>query len=384
MTTGQTLIVATEADGSGMGRFAVELANALEGAGHAVTVVARAQPYPLHVARPITIAPPTAPGGWRKLLQLARLSLAIAGQVYREAGPGAPLLLIHLAPTVPASLAPIVAARLQRARIVLSLHDFYPHTPRFPAVLRWLERWLYRAAYRACHLVITNNAAQSQRLIAEARLPASRVVTLFHGPFVLPPLGQGDSRAGLRLLIFGSLRPNKRVLESICALRQLRAAGVPVSLRIAGAPRREDAGYWARCLGEIPAGDPGFDIQPRFIADDDLAIVLCGVDALLCPYADFDSQSGVAVMGVSNGLPLIATAAAQVAHVDLGAAPWPQVAACADAAAIAAAVRGFMAIPAPARRTFAAGLQRQFLAVAGWPTLAGQYSQAMQLREFWR
>jgi glycosyltransferase involved in cell wall biosynthesis len=167
-------------------------------------------------------------------------------------------------------------------------------------------------------------------------------------------------------------------------VRQLRGEGCQVSLRIAGAPRREDAAYWARCCAEIPYGDPGFDIQPRFIADDELAEVLSGADAMLCPYAGFDSQSGVAVMGVSNGLPVIATAAARVGHVDLAAAPWPQVADIADAEAIAEAVRGFIAIPAAARQAFAAELQSRFLAAAGWETLAARYVEAMRELELWR
>ena len=375
--------MATEADGSGMGRFAVELANALQAAGHPVTMIARAQPYPLHTAQQVTIAPLTARGGWRKLLELARQSLAVAAAVWREAGPGRPLLLIHIAATVPISLAPIIAARLKRARIVLSLHDFYPHTPRFPSLLRGLERWLYRAAYRRCDLIITNNAAQSLRLTAEAKVPARRLRTLFHGPFVVAGLTPSDAGPELRLLVLGSLRPNKRLLETIRAVRLMRADGVKVSLRIAGATRREDADYWARCRSEIPAGDRGFDIHARFFADDELAGVLSGVDAVLCPYAGFDSQSGVAVTGVSNGIPVIATAAAQVAQVDLTAAPWPQVADIADAGAIVEAVRGFMAIPAADRQVFAAQLQRRFLAAAGWETLAGRYGAAMREMAFW-
>ncbi len=378
------MIIATEASGSGLGRFAVELANALDAAGHPVTMVTPAQPYPLGAVRLVTIAVPAAKAGRRKLLELARQSLALAAAVLREAGPDRPVLLIHIAPTLPVSLAPIVAARLKRARIALSLHDFYPHAAHFPAALRGVERWLYRAAYRRCDLIITNNAAQSQRLMIEAKVPARRVRTLFHGPFVVTGLVPNEPRAELRLLVFGSLRPNKRVFETICAVRQLRADGAKVTLRIAGAPRREDAAYWERCRAEIPAGDPGFDIRPRFIADDELPGVLSGVDAMLCPYAGFDSQSGVAVTGVSNGVPVIATAAARVAHVDLAAAPWPPVAQAADAAAIARAVRDFMSVPAPARQAFAAELQRQFLAVAGWQTLAGHYGTAMRELEFWR
>lgn len=379
----QPLLIATEADGSGMGRFAVELANALQAAGLAVTMVARAQPHPLHVARQATIAPLAAHPGWRKHLALARQSLAIAAAIWRGAGPARPVLLIHIAATVPVSLAPIVAARLRRARIALSLHDFYPHTLRFPVALQGLERWLYRAAYRRCDLIITNNAAQSGRVTAEAKVPDRRVRTLFHGPFLIAGLTQPEPGAELRLLILGSPRPNKHVLEAIMAVRQLRTAGASVSLRVAGAPRREDAAYWARCAAAIPRGDPGFDIQPRYFGDDELAGVFAGVDAVLCAYAGFDSQSGVAVTAVSNGVPLIATGVVQVAQVDLAAAPWPQVAAAADADAIARAIRGFIAIPPAARLAFAASLQREFLAAAGWDVLARAYRQAMYDLAFW-
>ncbi len=378
------LIVATEADGSGMGRFAVELANALQAAGHDVTLLARPQPYRLQGVRQVAIAPPAARAGWRKRLGLARQSLAMARSVWRAARPEQPLLLIHIAPTLPISLAPIVAARLRRARIALSLHDFYPHTQRFFPALHGLERWLYRMAYRQCDLIITNNIAQSQRVINEAGVPVARVRALFHGPFVLAGLTPPAPRKELRLLVFGSLRPNKQVLESICAVRRLRGEGVCVSLRIAGSPRREDAAYWARCRAEIPTGEAGFDIQARAFADDELVAVLSGVDAMLCPYAGFDSQSGVAVTGVSNAVPVIATAAVQVAHVDLGAAPWPQIAPIADAAAIAGAVREFTKVSAAARLEWAAQLRRRFLAAAGWDVLAGCYGQAMRELEFWR
>ena len=383
MTRTEPLIVVTQAAGSGLGRFAVELANAMAANGHPVTMVAPAQPYRLHDVRQVPVNAPAARGKWRKLAGLAHQSLAIAAVVLREAGPGNPVLLVHLAPSLPVSLAPIVAARLKRARITLSLHDFYPHSPHFPAALQRLERWLYRAAYRQCDLIVTNTPEQGQRLVMEAKVPARRVLGLFHGPFVVTGLQLDKPRPGLRLLIFGSLRPNKRVLEAIRAVRRLRSEGCAVSLRIAGAPRREDAAYWARCCAEIPPGDPGFDVCARFIADDELAGVLSGVDALLCAYAGFDSQSGVAVTGVSNGVPIIATAAAQVAHVDLAAAPWPQVAPAATEAAIATAVQGFIAIPAPGRRAFAADLQQQFLAAAGWSTLAARYSAAMRELAFW-
>ena len=381
--TRKRLLVATEADGSGLGRFAVELANALETAGQPVTFVARAQPGALQVTARITVPPLAAGSGWRKWLALTRQSLSIAGAVWRDAGPACPLLLIHIAPTVPVSLAPMLAARLRGARIALSLHDFYPHTPRFPGVLRGLERWLYRMAYRRCDLIVTNTAAQTGRLVSEAKIAPNRVRTLYHGPFILPPLAPNDDSPDLRLLVFGSLRPNKRVLEAIRAVVLLRAQGFPIRLRIAGAARREDGDYWPRCLAELPAGDPAFDVQARFIAEAELADMLSGIDALLCPYAGFDSQSGVVITGVSNAVPVIGTAAAGAGPVDLAGAPWPLVSERADAVAIAEAIRAFMSVPTAARRAFATDCQRRFLATAGWDNLAANYIAAMRELLFW-
>jgi glycogen(starch) synthase len=383
VTLPRQFLIATEAAGFGLGRFAVELANALEAAGASVTMAARLQPYRLHISRHLIIMPPTAQRGWRKLIQLARQSLAIAAAVLRHAGPGQPLLLIHIAPTLPVSLAPIFAAKLRRAPIALSLHDFYPHTPRFPPGLQRLERWLYRMAYRRCDLLLTNTAAQSRRLIAEAGLPANRVRTLFHGPFVLTGLAPPKAANGLLLLVFGSLRPNKRVREAIQAVRLLRAEGLAVSLRIAGAPRREDAAYWALCRQDIPADDPGFDVQASFVADDQLARIFSGVDAMLCPYAGFDSQSGVAVTAVSNAIPVIGTAAARAPHVDLSSALAATCGQGADATAIAEALRGFLGVPQSDRLAFAAEMQARFLAAGSWDRLAADYMAAMHERDLW-
>jgi glycosyltransferase involved in cell wall biosynthesis len=381
MSGRQPLLVVTEAHGSGLGRFSVDLANALEVVGCEVTLIAPPQPQSLRVTRTVLLAGPVDKSRIRKIIALAQSSIGVAGHILRRAGPGQPVLLIHLQPTLPISLAPIIAAKLARAKIIFSLHDFYPHTLRFPAKLQALERWLYRWAYRRFDLIATNNAEQTRRLIADAGVATDRVRTLFHGPFtvenLVPP---DDHQAPLRLLVFGSLRPNKQIRESIRAINHLRQQGLAVELRIAGAPRREDILYWQDCLAEIHDSTGGFDVQARFVADVELAQVLSGVDAMLCPYMEFDSQSGVAVTAVSNAIPVIATDNVSVDGVDFDGLPWQRVAEPADSAAIARAIVSFAAIPRPERMQRAREIQAGFLAAAGWTRLAELYVQAMHER----
>lgn len=376
------LMLVTESSGSGMGRFTVELANAIQRAGVAVQVVAPPQQHGFQVAAHEVLAPPTSRHRIAKLANLARLSAQLAGAIMRRGGRSRPVLMVHLAPSLPASLLPIAAARLRGARIALNLHDFYPHTLRFPVRLRGLERALYRWAYRRFDLVLTTTDEQARRLVVNG-VPADRIAALYHGVFTVPGIAPPDAASPTRLLVFGSLRPNKRVLESIRAVRQLRESGFDVELRIAGAPRREDADYWRDCLAALPGDGVGFDVQARFIDEAELPKIYSGIDAFLCPYADFDSQSGVSMTAVSNGIPVIGTAAARAANLPAGGEGWTTVADGAEISAIADAITAFLQLPRDRRRADAAVSRARIEEVAGWPRLGRLYAEAMTDRGFW-
>lgn len=381
MSTPELMLV-TESSGSGMGRFTVELANAIQLAGVMVRVVAPPQQHEFQVTAQQILAPPTSRRRIAKLANLARLSAQLAGAIVRRGGRNRPVLMVHLAPSLPASLLPIAAARLRGARIALNLHDFYPHTLRFPTRLRGFERALYRWAYRRFDLVLTTTDEQARRLAATG-VPVDRIAALYHGVFTVPGIAAPEPSSPTRLLVFGSLRPNKRVLESIRAVRQLREAGVDVELRIAGAPRREDTNYWRDCLAALPDDGVGFDVQARFIDEAELPAIYSGVDAFLCPYADFDSQSGVSMTAVSNGIPVIGTAAARAASLPAGGEGWTMVADVADVSAIADAVIGFLEVSRDRRSADAALARARIEEVAGWPRLGRLYAEAMTDRGFW-
>lgn len=379
----KSLLVVTESMGSGMGRFTIELANAIQQAGVEVHLVCPKQAQEPQVATVKNVTVPATRTRFAKFANLARLSLVVAGEVWARANRTLPVLMVHLAPSLPVSLAPVLAAKARGARLALSLHDFYPHTLRFPPRLHWLERALYRWAYRRFDVILTTTAEQTLRLQAEAGYPAERIGSLYHGVFTVPGVSPPSTEPDTTLLVFGSLRPNKRVLESIEAVRSLRESGVPVRLRIAGSPRREDADYWSRCLAALPEDRDGFDVNARFIADDELAEMYSGVDAFLCPYADFDSQSGVAMTAVSNGIPVIGTAAAKAVSLEVAGESWSLIASNPDAADVADAIRSFMAVPRAKRQAGAALVKADIQRSASWQRLGAMYLEKMNSMGFW-
>jgi glycosyltransferase involved in cell wall biosynthesis len=378
------LVVATLAKGSGMGRFSVELANAIEQAGAEVLFIAPEQEHRLAVSQVERTIWPTRKRGLLQKIILASVSLDLARRIVRPCGGDAPMLMIAIAPTLPISLVPIIVAKLTRAKIALSLHDFYPHSYRFPKRFAGLERALYRWAYRRFDAIMTNNEQQTRRLVAEAGVPASCIATLYHGVFTVPDIEPAAANDETNLLIFGSLRPNKQVLESIKAVVALRARGVKVRLHIAGAPRREDAAYWQSCLAVLPADDAAFHVEARFIDEAELPRILSGVHAFLCPYSAFDSQSGVSMMAVSNGVPMIATLAARPPSLRETDESWVQVAPEGDVPAISTAIEAFIAMPFTQRLAAAETARGRLQDEAGWPRLARLYLEAMQARGFWK
>lgn len=375
------LIVLTEAVGSGLGRVASHLVQSLSDHGLAVTFVAPPQPYePATAARIVLLSA----RGMRRGKYIALIRSALSGclHVLRLAGPEHPLFIVQLSPTFPVSALPVVAALIKRAPIILNLHDFYQQTLRFPRRLQPLERFLYRLVYRVCTVIVTTTPEQQSRLSNEVGIPAGRMLTFLHPPFTYEGIhGPSSQTPCPTLLVFGSLRKNKRIRESIEAVLRLRGQGMPVELRIAGEPPRVDRDYWLSCKALI-GDNPGFEVRDRFVAEEDVPSVMSGVDALLCPYADFDSQSGVVITAVSNGIPIIGSAAA-LASQGSRVKSWEEIPAPVDAGAIAGAVARFTSIPRSTWRERAETERTRMLATMGWQASTAQMVEQLDGLGLW-
>jgi glycogen synthase len=341
-TSSGALTIFSMAFRSGMGRVVSELVSAGIAHGDRITLIApRLEHEPVAATRLTFPRPPLNSNKWIRAVGRTAAELKGSYLVWKSLKRGGRLLMIDLYPTIPLSMLPIFLAKLKGARIALNLHDFYPHAFRYPAPFRPLEKWLYRFCYRNVDFIAAMKPAQVERLVNEAGVAADRIVTIAHGPLPLDgaiePPADGQP---LSLLVLGSLRRNKCIYETIAAIKLLAGRGVDVRLHIAGAPRPEEADYWARCLQEA-RGVEYIQITASFIEEPDLPRILSGMDAILCPYQDFDSQSGISILAITNAVPLIATRSAVTEELVKAPELWTEVETPVSADTIAAAVVRF-------------------------------------------
>ncbi len=193
--------------------------------------------------------------------------------------------------------------RLSGAQVIFIVHDARPHAWSLPQHFRGLERQAHRLSYLlASHLVVLTDAA-GKALVSEFSISQDRITVIPHGPFQLgrtsPIPGHGE------LLVFGSLRRNKSILEVIEGVTAARRSGIPVKLILAGEPLKQEPGYWQECLEAIRIDPDGFDLRPGFVPDERLPDLIAEADAFVLAYQDFNSQSGVGVLASLAGRPVI-------------------------------------------------------------------------------
>jgi glycosyltransferase involved in cell wall biosynthesis len=109
------------------------------------------------------------------------------------------------------------------------------------------------------------------------------------------------------MLIFGSLRRNKSILEVIEAVLLARRQDPKITLVLAGEPLTQEPGYWEECLAAIARDPQGFDVRAGYFPDEALPDLIATVDCFLLAYENFNSQSGVGVLAALAGRPVIGT-----------------------------------------------------------------------------
>lgn len=364
------LTLYTEAVSAGVGRYTYELAQALIQTGADAQLLAPALPWeedhPFLGKRRVFL--PTPQGKWRpcRIASLIRRAVAGLANAFRI-GRCEPIVFSHLVGVPPFSMLGLWGAKLAGARCALLLHDFYPHQLRFPRLLQPLERFLYRGAYRTFDLVVALTDAQRAQLRAIGVRPDA-IAHIPHGVFPLGGVRSPRADGPLTLLVFGSLRQNKQIQETVRAIQKLRRRQIEVELIIAGSPGREDALYWSDCLDVVRSAPQGIEVLDRFIEEEELAGLLSRVHAFICPYKNFDSQSGVAMLALSNGIPLIATATVGI-PAEMGPA-CQMIAPNADTDDIEAGIRAFQNEGVSQMQVRAADTRDQLLRDRSWIIIA--------------
>ncbi len=203
------------------------------------------------------------------------------------------------------------SARIRGAAVVLTAHDPLPHRWRLARVLRRLECAMMGLEYRLCRAVIAHNCKGCEVLREGFGLSRERVFLVPHGPDTNAPAASPfPAMTEFRLLAFGSIRANKGLHLAIEAVQKLRCIrSFPVRLTIAGslATMAENA-YWQQCKRGIERDPAGFEILEGFVPDDQVAALMARHHAVILPYEEFYSESGVATLSLSHARPILATA----------------------------------------------------------------------------
>lgn len=362
---------------AGTGLFAQELVDGLLAAGAHVTFVSpqtESAAFERPRANLVRIRQPReresdAPAPIRLLASLARIGGGALG-LLRARFTNRTYILSLPDPFVFA-LPMMLLLRLTGARLIFVVHDVLPHAWRLPQRLRALERLGYRAIYAtASDLVVLS---EPSRVMMRRAFPTLRVpVTVIeHGVFLLPRQTILPGRG--QLLCFGTIRRNKGTLAAMAGVVAAARGGVPVRLVIAGEAHWVDPDYADACAAFAATAPDVIDLRVGYVADDALALLFEDSDALLMPYSDFHSQSGVALLAASNGRPVIASAAGGIATlIDEGMAA-AVIAEPVSPDSVGAAVRSFFATPAATWRVRAAEYRAETLRRRAWPAIARDY-----------
>ncbi len=203
----------------------------------------------------------------------------------------------------------LLVAKLCGYKTALLIHDVLPHRMLFPAALRGWERACLRMVYSLADKLVVHHAGAVADLAGLGLAQRDKIAVIPHGLFDLPalPARTPPDDDSLRLLLFGQIRANKNILPSIVAVQALRAEGRNVVLRICGKASARESGYLAACRAAIAARPDGITLEDRFVDESDLPALVGWCDAFLLPYGEFYSQSGVAMLALANGKPIIAS-----------------------------------------------------------------------------
>lgn len=279
-------------------------------------------------------------------------------------------LFNHAGPVSIELFVSFIVRLLMRRSVILVVHDPTPHTWVLPRWARPLEWLVYKVDFSlATHIVCLSKASRTV-LLKEYNLSPDRVTVIPHGsydlgePSPLPRNGQ--------VLVFGFIRPNKLVKESILAVQKYRRDGGQLRLLVVGSSG--PAAYTAECL-ELAKLDPtGTELDIRFIPEEEIPSIIAEVDAVLLPYRDFNSQSGVAVLAGISARPVIGSDAGGIADLfDMGLAG-VKIQGNPSIDAIARALQFFQGRPLDEWEREARAARRVLLQQLGWTVIGSSYA----------
>lgn len=366
----------------GAGLFAQELVQALCGLGRTVIFIApeaeNARFEAFHTVLRRIRTPREATGGSRVQRVFASIWRVLNGAlgVFRARAMTRTFIVTIPDPLI-FSLPILLILKATGAHIIYVVHDPVPHSWRLPRWARRIEQGSYGLAYRLSRALVVLSEPGAQALKTAYPRRSDQIHVIEHGQFrmeypVAPAGGSGN------ILLFGTLRRNKGIMEAIEAVILARATGAPVSLTIAGAPDPTEPDYWQACEHLALRHPEAVHLDIGYVSDDRLRDLIMASDAFLLPYRDFFSQSGVAILALSNARPVIASRSGGLTSFMEHGAPVTTVELPAGPEEIAAALHHFCAVPIAHWNALASTYQDRLAKRLSWPVIGQKYLDLVQ------
>jgi beta-1,4-mannosyltransferase len=200
----------------------------------------------------------------------------------------------------------LLLARVLGFRTVFTAHDL---TATFPLQPYWVDYLGHWAAVNLTNIVLVH-CAPARDAITRLYGRRSGVELITHPNFigVYPDdIRQDKARATLGLqqddkvfLFFGGVRPNKGIDVLIQVFK--RIPGEHLRLIIAGQPQ-PGIGYDS-VISKLAESDPRIILMLRYIADDEVQVLMHGADIVVLPFSRILTSSSV-MLALSFGKPVI-------------------------------------------------------------------------------
>jgi len=209
--------------------------------------------------------------------------------------------------TSAAHLASMVWHKMQKRKIVLTLHDIES----FAGKTKYLSagRLLLKLADR----VIVHNDYSREKAMEKYRLKQETIVIIPHGNYNLyakdgPEKAIARTRIGVSgfdhvLLFWGQIKPVKGLDILLNALPEVLKAYPKTVLVVAGKVWKDDFGYYENIINKNGLKD-NVITRIGFIPDEEVPIFFSAADIPVLPYRDV-FQSGVLMMAMTYGKPVL-------------------------------------------------------------------------------
>jgi glycosyltransferase involved in cell wall biosynthesis len=219
--------------------------------------------------------------------------------------------IVHLQSVNLIELVMVIAFRMDRRRVIYTIHNVMPRHQR----LRFYHRVLYRVLYSLCDELIIHSAKGSEQIVKLYRVDKRKVHVIPHGDYKLfvpqekvcrekAKEGLGIERECKTILFFGAIRENKGLDDVLMALPIIKEHLRNVKLLIVGEPWESFEKY-RRIIRENRLGENVFE-KLNYVPNEEIPAYFFAADMVVLPYKEV-TQSGILQVAYAFQKPVVAT-----------------------------------------------------------------------------